>query len=76
MKKYSHFILIIYLSLVCHNMVMASGIKIHWKWNQTNKAMPECVKDSISNFYKRHGREGYPFTMWGTGVSTDKKDID
>lgn len=76
MKKNSLSILIIFFFLICHNMVMASRIKVHWKWNQTNKAMPECVKDSICNFYKRYGREGYPFTMWGTGVSTEKKDID
>ncbi len=76
MKKYCHFIFIIIFSLVCYNLVMASDKKVHWKWNQTNKVMPKCVKDSICNFYKRHGREGYPFTMWGTGVSIDNKDID
>lgn len=76
MKKNTHSILILFIFLVCHNIVMASEKKVHWKWNQTSKAMPECVKDSIDNFYKRNGREGYPFIMWGTGVSSEKNDID
>lgn len=75
MKKFTFFIFFVCSMFLFQNEVFASKKKVVWKWNQTNKVMPQCVKDSISSYFKRYN-EDYLFTMWGDGFSTDKKDID
>lgn len=76
MKNTIRFLIVVFFSFFyCHSS-LAGHKKFVWQWNQTNKAMPEYVKDSVNNYFMKQNRNGYAFTIWGTGVSADKKNID
>lgn len=75
MKKHIYTFAVLFL-FSCQCQGQETRKYMVWQWNQTNKEMPQGVKDSICGFFRENHRDSIPFTLWGEGISEVKDSID